>query len=57
MKTWFYDCDHGQGSVEAETYDEAYRKAVREAGTLSQVRNVHVATEEEKIWRDAMGGG
>lgn len=56
MNTWFYDCDYGQGSVEAETYEEARRKAIREAGLLADVRNVHEATEDEKNFRRHMGG-
>lgn len=56
MKTWFYDCDYGQGSVQAETYEEARAKAIREAGTLSGVHNVHIATEDEKNFRIHMGG-
>lgn len=56
MKTWFYDCDYGQESVEAETYKEACCKAIREAGSLADVRNVHEATAAEIAVRAAMGG-
>lgn len=56
MSTWFYDCDYGQGSVEAETVDEARLQALYESGANSGVRNVRQPTQQEVAFRAAMGG-
>lgn len=40
----------------ATTKAAATRKAIKEAGTSSQVRNVHPATKSEQEFRKAMGG-
>jgi hypothetical protein len=55
-KLWFYDCDMGQGSVIASSYETARKIAITEAGTYAQVRNVHPATKEEIEFRKIMGG-
>ncbi len=56
LKLWFYDCDYGQGSVRASTYEKAYTEALLDAGRHSGVRNVHLATKDEIEFRKVMGG-
>jgi hypothetical protein len=54
MKLYLYDCDMGQGAVEALDLAQAERLARGESG--SSVRNVHLATREEVDFHRAMGG-
>jgi len=56
MATWIYDCDRGQGSVEARTEEVARRRAIAEAGTYASVRNVRRPSQAEAAFRRAMGG-
>ena len=56
MKIWFYDCDYGQGCVQATTYEAARSKAILDAGRAANVSNVRLATDEEINFRKAMGG-
>jgi hypothetical protein len=54
MKLYLYDCDMGQGAVEALDLAQAERLARSESG--SSVRNVHLATREEVDFHRAKGG-
>lgn len=56
MAFWIYDCDHGQGWVEARTEQAARREAVLDAGRDAQVRNVRRPDRSELAFRRAMGG-
>jgi hypothetical protein len=56
MTFWIYDCDHGQGSVEATTEEAARREAVLDAGRDAQVRNVRRPDADEMAFRSAMHG-
>lgn len=56
MATYLFDCDYGQGMVEARTEQAARRAAVAEAGTYAQVRNVRRASPADLAFREAMGG-
>lgn len=56
MTIWFYDCDGGQGVVDAKDYESAKRAAVLDAGRDAGVANVREATASDIAFRVAMGG-
>jgi hypothetical protein len=51
-----YDCDKGQGLVEAKNIEDAERIARRECGSYDPPRMIRKATKEDLEWRKAMGG-
>lgn len=56
MALYTYDCDMGQGLVEAPNLEAAIRLAKCEAGEFAYRGNVKKATKEDLVWRRAMGG-